>query len=156
MDIEYTLSPSKPFKIFSLIAEFPVSSLYQQQITLENTFTSQKNTPQHDILLTLINNTLLISNPFDYQIQPYAALDLAFDIKFQIIYEVAKNVVSRKIGIRIYGTDKESFEFFSNENYIIETWVVYLSKKINQKGFHEMFKPLKKLGKGNFASVYEV
>ena len=82
MDIEYTLSPSKPFKIFSLIAEFPVSSLYQQQITLENTFTSQKNTPQPDILLTLINNTLLISNPFDYQIQPYAALDLAFDIKF--------------------------------------------------------------------------
>ena len=65
-------------------------------------------------------------------------------------------MVSRKIGIRIYGTDKESFEFFSNENYIIETWVVYLSKKINQKGFHEMFKPLKKLGKGNFASVYEV
>lgn len=39
---------------------------------------------------------------------------------------------------------------------MIETWAVYLSKKINQKGFHEMFKPLKKLGKGNFASVYEV
>ena len=34
--------------------------------------------------------------------------------------------------------------------------MLYLSKKINQKGFHEMFKPLKKLGKGNFASVYEV
>lgn len=31
-----------------------------------------------------------------------------------------------------------------------------LSRHINQKGFHEMFKPLKKLGKGNFASVYEV
>ena len=28
--------------------------------------------------------------------------------------------------------------------------------KLNQRGFHELFKPLKKLGKGNFASVYEV
>jgi serine/threonine protein kinase len=27
---------------------------------------------------------------------------------------------------------------------------------INQRGFHELFKPLRKLGKGNFASVYEV
>lgn len=39
---------------------------------------------------------------------------------------------------------------------MIEAWILCLSKKINRKGFHEMFKPLKKLGKGNFASVYEV
>ena len=30
-----------------------------------------------------------------------------------------------------------------------------MTKKLNQKGFHEMFKPIRKLGKGNFASVYE-
>lgn len=35
-------------------------------------------------------------------------------------------------------------------------WIIHLSKLINQKGFHEIFKPIKKLGKGNFASVYEV
>jgi hypothetical protein len=35
-------------------------------------------------------------------------------------------------------------------------WILHLSKLINQKGFHELFKPIKKLGKGNFASVYEV
>ena len=29
-----------------------------------------------------------------------------------------------------------------------------LKGKINQKGFHEQFKPKKKIGKGNFASVY--
>jgi len=27
---------------------------------------------------------------------------------------------------------------------------------LHQKGFHERFKPLRKLGKGNFATVYEV
>jgi len=29
-----------------------------------------------------------------------------------------------------------------------------LKDKINQRGFHEQFKPKKKIGKGNFASVY--
>lgn len=31
-----------------------------------------------------------------------------------------------------------------------------MSRFINQKGFHSQFKPVKKLGKGNFASVYQV
>lgn len=30
-----------------------------------------------------------------------------------------------------------------------------MKKRMNQKGFHEMFKPSRKLGKGNFATVYE-
>jgi serine/threonine protein kinase len=29
-----------------------------------------------------------------------------------------------------------------------------LKNKLNQRGFHEQFKPIKKIGKGNFASVY--
>jgi serine/threonine protein kinase len=32
----------------------------------------------------------------------------------------------------------------------------HLNKLINQKGFHVQFKPVKKLGKGNFATVYQV
>lgn len=32
----------------------------------------------------------------------------------------------------------------------------HLSKFLNQKGFHAQFKPIKKLGKGNFATVYLV
>lgn len=39
---------------------------------------------------------------------------------------------------------------------MIESWSLHLSKLINQRGFHELFKPIRKLGKGNFASVYEV
>jgi hypothetical protein len=29
-----------------------------------------------------------------------------------------------------------------------------LKSRLNQRGFHEQFKPRKKIGKGNFASVY--
>ena len=32
--------------------------------------------------------------------------------------------------------------------------MLILKFKINQRGFHELFKPKKKIGKGNFASVY--
>ena len=35
-------------------------------------------------------------------------------------------------------------------------WAEKLRQQLNQVGFHQFFKPLRKLGKGNFASVYEV
>ena len=35
-------------------------------------------------------------------------------------------------------------------------WRNTLSPILNQRGFHEIFKPIKKIGKGNFASVYLV
>lgn len=36
----------------------------------------------------------------------------------------------------------------------LENWRSILRLKINQRGFHEQFKPIKKIGKGNFAAVY--
>ena len=33
-------------------------------------------------------------------------------------------------------------------------WRDSLAERINQRGFHELMKPIKKIGKGNFASVY--
>jgi hypothetical protein len=36
----------------------------------------------------------------------------------------------------------------------LQQWRDILKDKINQRGFHELFKPKKKIGKGNFASVY--
>ena len=35
-----------------------------------------------------------------------------------------------------------------------QEWRTVLKKYINQRGFHQDFKPIKKIGKGNFASVY--
>lgn len=54
---------------------------------------------------------------------------------------------------------KEGRHFISfiikTENYI-NYWVKYLGRQITQYGFHKMYRPLKKLGKGGFATVYEV
>lgn len=36
----------------------------------------------------------------------------------------------------------------------LRNWRDILKNKINQRGFHEQFKPIKKIGSGNFAAVY--
>lgn len=82
MDIEFSEIQACPVSFFKPIANFPVSSLYQEQITLENTLSSSANSYQCDMLLTLINKTLLISNPLAPHIQPFAAIDFNFDTKF--------------------------------------------------------------------------
>lgn len=45
-----------------------------------------------------------------------------------------------------------------NENDVegLIRWRDILARKLNQRGFHDLFKPVKKIGKGNFASVYLV
>lgn len=45
---------------------------------------------------------------------------------------------------------------FNGDKNELMTWKNYLESILNQRGFHELFKPIKKIGKGNFASVYLV
>jgi serine/threonine protein kinase len=45
--------------------------------------------------------------------------------------------------------------YFKSKHYI-EKCIERLSKKVTQFGFHEQFRPIKKIGKGGFATVYEV
>jgi calcium-dependent protein kinase len=44
-----------------------------------------------------------------------------------------------------------SFELVEKDQLV---WRGILKQYLNQVGFHEQFKPIKKIGKGNFASVY--
>lgn len=66
-----------------------------------------------------------------------------------------------------FGFKSESREFFFEKGdtkltYILsstsalEDMRISLKLKLNQRGFHEQFKALDKIGKGNFASVYLV
>ncbi len=49
---------------------------------------------------------------------------------------------------------EEKASYFLHSEGDLRRWREILSGKINQRGFHEQFKPKKKIGKGNFASVY--
>jgi hypothetical protein len=87
MDIE--VAPENPSwqTVFTPIHQFPIASLYQQQIALENSFSTQPHLPHPNVLLTLIDHTILLSNPQQYQVQPFAALQFNFDLKFEVIYQ---------------------------------------------------------------------
>lgn len=63
------------------------------------------------------------------------------------------DIRSPKTGLKFYTEDGKQCSFFA-DGKVIEMWVVQLGKKLHQKGFHERFKPFRKLGKGNFATVY--
>lgn len=54
--------------------------------------------------------------------------------------------------IYFYLQECEMSFFLANDDS--KLWRNILRKFINQVGFHEQFKPIKKIGKGNFASVY--
>lgn len=43
---------------------------------------------------------------------------------------------------------------YNSNPSVINEWGTLLSKKINQRNFHQLFKAKKKIGKGAFASVY--
>lgn len=45
-------------------------------------------------------------------------------------------------------------EFYSENVRDVEKWEIELRKCMNQFNFHELFKAEKRLGKGNFATVY--
>lgn len=58
------------------------------------------------------------------------------------------------MGIRFEKTGHTPIELFSSSVAGLQMWKEQLEKVINQRGFHSLFKPIKKIGKGNFASVY--
>lgn len=57
-------------------------------------------------------------------------------------------------GIRFDRDGHESETLYSSNQEVLRLWKNSLEQRINQRGFHELFKPIKKIGKGNFASVY--
>ena len=136
MDIESGSENQLIHSIFLPIGQFPTQCLYQQQVTLENTFLAAPSNHQPSILLTLIKDTLLLSDPNLPQVQPHAALNFNFDLKFEVLHQVSKNIFSPKIGIRLFYDEQKSFFVYSPHLAVIEAWVCCLSKKLNQKGFH--------------------
>ena len=108
------------------------------------------------MLLTLIDDTLLLSDPAQCPLQPSAALPLTFDLKFATLTQNSSEKYPHKIGFTLFYDQQRQFSFYCLDLAAAEAWSYCLSRRLNQQGFHQLFRPLRKLGKGNFASVYEV
>ncbi|KAL4438341.1 hypothetical protein ABPG74_009764 [Tetrahymena malaccensis] len=94
--------------------------------------------------------------------QPKGYTDLSFELCFELLREkVAENKdkkddkvkLGKPKGIKL---DKGGCvcELYSPEEKVLIKWRDALRKILNQRGFHELFRAHKKIGKGNFASVY--
>lgn len=84
-----------------------------------------------------------------------------FNIRFETIFQILRTKVSgeeKKLGtpygIKFMLEGYQSQQFFSQNVKELEKWEVELRKYMNQFNFHELFKAEKRLGKGNFATVY--
>lgn len=138
------------------------AKIYAEPRLAESYFTENASSSNF-VILTLTKNYIIARSTAANQAEKAFAAEINFDLKFDIIYLqevllvfIQKNVHSKKIGLKFLVSNNEFNCFYSSDSAIIELWILHLSKIINQKGFHELFKPIKKLGKGNFASVYEV
>jgi serine/threonine protein kinase len=48
----------------------------------------------------------------------------------------------------------DSENLYSTNLKALKEWKQILNKKLSQSGFHKNYRPIKKIGKGSFASVY--
>lgn len=64
--------------------------------------------------------------------------------------------VFNKVGLSLFKSQHKQINFYSPFPARIALMRDYLNKFLNQRGFHNQFKPVSKLGKGNFATVYQV
>ena len=62
------------------------------------------------------------------------------------------NTIGVPKGLRFDRSNSKT-ELTTSDEALIIKWRDALRNKINQRGFHELFKAHKKIGKGNFASV---
>jgi len=58
------------------------------------------------------------------------------------------------VGFRLLKQDAMAVDFDIVDYNVLPIWLKYLGKMLNEVGFHKIFKPLRKLGKGGFATVY--
>jgi serine/threonine protein kinase len=97
-------------------------------------------TPEGELTLTLYEYCLVEASSRHRQAMPFD-----FDLKFAFTISPPSLTFEK-------GEERASYVLMSEAD--LQACREVLRGKLNQRGFHEQFKPKKKIGKGNFASVY--
>lgn len=93
-----------------------------------------------EVNVAIYEHCLIESSP---KVKHYMPLD--FDLKFG--FQTSPPSI-------FFEKSQEKVMFTLQSPQDLEMWREVLKNRLNQRGFHEQFKPKKKIGKGNFASVY--
>lgn len=62
---------------------------------------------------------------------------------------------TKAIGFKIFKEKGKSLSLYPKVPSLIDLWIKQLGRNLNQVGFHQLFRPIKKIGAGGFAAVYE-
>ncbi|EFX59950.1 hypothetical protein DAPPUDRAFT_126101, partial [Daphnia pulex] len=138
-----------------------VQAIQSDQLCLESNCLLNRNSAR-EVCVVLTNAYIALSeistgkNGYQY----FTPLD--YDLKFELIYEQEltappseTSILSRVVGFTLQRTGTQPVEVVIVSDSLVEIWVKMLSRTLNQLGFHRLYKPVKKLGKGGFATVYE-
>ena len=101
---------------------------------------SARKVQDGDITVTIYENCLVEASSRGKSYVPFD-----FELKFGHVVNPPSIFLERE-------NSKQTYELRSGGE--LQLWREILKDKLNQRGFHEQFKPKKKIGKGNFASVY--
>lgn len=63
--------------------------------------------------------------------------------------------MTKAIGFRLIKDKDNLLALYPKVPSLIDLWIKQLGRNLNQIGFHQLFRPIKKLGSGGFATVYE-
>lgn len=148
--------------IFRPISQDIVQKIRSDTLSLHSTFWLNGNKEQEVHVVMTSSFIALCEKAFlDFNYLFYTPLD--FDLKFEVLGENSNpenldqnSIFSKPTGFRLVRQDASSIDFQIVSSNVLGIWLKYLTKMLNQIGFHNLFKPLRKLGKGGFATVYEV
>ena len=99
-----------------------------------------KRSQEGEVSITIYEKCLL-------EVSSKQRLYIHFDFDVKYAFQTTTSTI-------IFEKAEESYTYFLASEAEMRLWREILRGRLNQRGFHEQFKPKKKIGKGNFASVY--
>lgn len=76
-----------------------------------------------------------------------------FELRLEWLYQATKEKQLGKLfGFKLV-RHSDTVELDSSDEPFLKKLIGFLQNKINLCGFHDHYKPMKKIGKGNFATV---
>lgn len=74
-----------------------------------------------------------------------------------LLFNGQNDIKSRKIGFKLLQEQNQSEVcFYVSDQNLLMKWIGALKSHFNQYGFHQQFKAIRRVGKGQFATVFEV
>lgn len=147
-------------KLFELLPKgyrLPEGCLFSDEFqTTEGDVSSTKTVKLFDrcIIIFSVSESLTKNSG---RVEPWGRIDFQFDLIFDMIRGATEEERAKRTGAPVglkFEMGEEVCYLFNSNAQTLKSLREFLASRLNQRGFHELFKPIKKIGKGNFASVY--